>query len=158
MAKEIVELVRDHLCGEDKALEELLLIQALSGSQGGGAIDPTTLVLLLAATNRKSGGRFENLALLTVLLQQQQQAQAAACSTTGVPVPPPATNALPAVLALGLIDRPKGEIREFRAGGYGDLQHQLDEMQEQIDQLNEKLGGAVEIAEAAAHRKPKPQE
>jgi hypothetical protein len=138
--KEIVELVRDHLSGEEKGIEEVLLLQALSGSQGGTTIDPTLLLLLLAGTGRKRGGRFDNLALVALLLQQQQQAQAAAYSTsTGAPIPPTTTsNPLLAIFALGMFDRPKVEVREFPGGGSGgQLQERLDELQAEIDELKE---------------------
>lgn len=141
--KEIVELVRDHLSGEEKGLEELLLIQALTGGlQGGATIDPNLLLLILAMSGGKRGGRFENLLFATALLQPSM---AGGTTNTGMPMPA-TTSTLPlAVVALGLLDRPKFKVREF-PGGAGDpprdhedqLQEQLEEFKRDIlDELNE---------------------
>jgi hypothetical protein len=150
--RDIVELCREHLSGEEKGIEEVLLLQALSGSQGGSPIDPTVLILLLAGTGRKRGGRFENLALLAILLQQQQQAQAAACSTTGVPVSPTTSNPLLALLALGILDRPKVAIREFPVPPSGvQVEEKLDELQEEICELKARIALADETDKGPKH-------
>jgi hypothetical protein len=155
MAKEFVEFVRDSLSGEEKGIEEVLLLQALTGSQSGGTpMDPTTLLLLMAMSGRKSGRRFENLALIATLMQQQQaQAQAATCSSTGVPMPAPATNPLMAVLALGLLDRPRVEVTRFPGGSgssSGKVQALLAEISGKLDQLGGQIGKAMEEEEESS--------
>lgn len=143
MAKEIVEFVRDSLSGEEtKGIEEVLLLQALTGSQSGGStIDPATLLLVLAATGPKQGGgKFKNIVLMAMLMQQQQQAQAAACGTTGMPAPASTSNPLLTALVLGMFDRSKLEVREL--GGGGAYDQRLEELQDEIEELREQVASS----------------
>jgi hypothetical protein len=102
----IEEIIRERtLGGGEKGLEEILLLQLLTNPQG--TTDPNLLpllVLLLGGSGRR--GRFDRLALVAVLISQQQQQAQAAASASGVP--PPLSNTLPLLLALGLF----GEERE----------------------------------------------
>ena len=85
--------------GEEKGIEEFLLLQALLNP---GSIDPNLLPLMLLAGggSRHGHGRFERLALFVLLSQQTAASTAATAGTTGTPTT--STNPMLLMLALGL--------------------------------------------------------
>jgi hypothetical protein len=108
--EKIDEMIRERLSGGSglSGLEDILLLQALTGVQGGQGLDLNSILPALIVAGGGFGrggfgrGRAEKLALLALVTAlQAQQAQTAGTISGGTQ--PASSNALPLLLAIGLL-------------------------------------------------------
>jgi hypothetical protein len=114
LQEKIDEMIRERISGGDgfeTGLEEILLVQMLTGNQQG--LDVNSLLPLLLLGKRGGFGRRRGIGRLALLaLLASQQAQAAA-NVSGVGGAPQSSNTtlLPLLLALGLFGEDRDDFR-----------------------------------------------
>jgi len=109
MHEKIDELLRERICGSGLGgIEDVLLLQALTGLQGGQGLDINTLLpVLLLAGGGIGRGRSERIALVALIAAMQaQQAQTGGTISGGTQ--PTSNNLLTLLVALGLIGEDRG--------------------------------------------------
>lgn len=100
--EKIDELIRERISeGSGLNVEDILLVQALTGSQGGQGLDLNAILPLLVAGGGIGRTRADRLALIALITALQAQQQTAGNISGGTQ--PTSTNTLTLLLALGLL-------------------------------------------------------
>jgi hypothetical protein len=106
--EKIDEMIRERLSGgRGLGVEDILLVQALAGSQGGQGLDLNTLLPALIVGGGGIGrSRADRVALIALITALQAQQQAAGTISGGTQ--PTSNNTLTLLLALGLLGDDRG--------------------------------------------------